>query len=27
MIARDLKSIIKTVAPALTGASLPICNC
>jgi DNA polymerase-3 subunit beta len=27
MIARDLKSIIKMVAPAFTGATLPICNC
>lgn len=27
MLARDLKSIIKTITPSLTGATLPICNC
>ena len=26
MLARDLKSIVKTISPALTGATLPICN-
>jgi DNA polymerase-3 subunit beta len=27
MLARDLKSIVKTISPALAGATLPICNC
>lgn len=27
MLARDLKSIIKTISSALAGATLPICNC
>jgi DNA polymerase III subunit beta len=27
MKARDLKSIVNTVSPALTGATLPICSC
>ncbi len=27
MLARDLKSIVKTISPALAGAMLPICNC
>ncbi len=27
MLARDLKSIVKTISPALAGATLPLCNC
>jgi DNA polymerase-3 subunit beta len=27
MLARDLKSVIKTISPVLAGATLPICNC
>lgn len=27
MLARDLKSLVKTISPALAGATLPICNC
>lgn len=27
MFARDLKSMVKTISPALTGAMLPNCNC
>jgi len=27
MLARDLKSVVKTISPALAGATLPIFNC
>jgi DNA polymerase III subunit beta len=27
MLARDLKSVITTISPALAGTTLPICNC
>jgi DNA polymerase III subunit beta len=27
MLARELKSVVKTISPALAGATLPICNC
>lgn len=27
MLARDLKSIVKTISPALAGATVPICDC
>jgi DNA polymerase III subunit beta len=27
MLARDLKSMARTISPALAGATLPICNC